>query len=124
MARTRVAQLLARLDAEFTAGGEPVYNADHDTWFARYPARFWMFHDCHDETADWLEELGCSVAWAPVRIRLRVAAPDQETRWTVTADSAVKSSNRGGAENAETRRDEDLLCESPRSPRLRGSLAN
>jgi hypothetical protein len=42
-------------------------------WFVEHPTRFWMFHDCHDELAEWLEELECSVSWAPIRARLRVA---------------------------------------------------
>jgi D-alanyl-D-alanine carboxypeptidase len=71
--RRRAAQLLARLDAEFAAGA-PAYHSDlYDMDFVKTHERFHLFHDCHDEVADWLSELGCSVAWAPIRTRLVLA---------------------------------------------------
>jgi hypothetical protein len=64
--------LLANLDAQFAAGGEPYHNEKYDMWFVKVPARFHLFHDCHDEAANWLRELGCSVAPRPIRARLSV----------------------------------------------------
>jgi len=75
--RERSAQLLAKLDAQFAAGGAPHFNATYDMWFVKHPKDFWGFHDCHDEVADWLRDLGCSVPWALVRtgLKLEVANP-------------------------------------------------
>ena len=68
----KTGELVARLDARFAAGGEPHYNEAYDMWFVKYPSRFWFVHDCHDEVAEWLRELGCSVSPAPIRVRLRL----------------------------------------------------
>ena len=73
VSRDAALQLVSRLQAEFRAGGEAHYNALYDMWFVQHPDRFWMFHDCHDEAAEWLEALGCSVSWSLVRTGLRVA---------------------------------------------------
>jgi hypothetical protein len=59
--RAAAAELLAKLDAEFAAGGEPYLNVAYDMTFVRCPERFHLFHECHDETAAWLRELGCDV---------------------------------------------------------------
>lgn len=74
VSREQAARLVAQLDADFAAGGEPRFNALYDMEFVKHPERFWMFHDCHDEVGEWLEELGCSVSWAPIRSRLKLAA--------------------------------------------------
>jgi hypothetical protein len=65
-------RLLARLDAEFAAGGAPLHSDLYDMDFVRCSERFWFVHDCHDEVADWLRELGCFVPPAPIRIGLVV----------------------------------------------------
>ncbi|MCE9637676.1 MAG: hypothetical protein K8T90_18405 [Planctomycetes bacterium] len=65
-------RLLARLDAEFAAGGAPVFNPVYDMSFVPHTDRYWAFHDCHDQVAAWLEDLGCDVGWAPVRTGLEV----------------------------------------------------
>jgi hypothetical protein len=70
--RRAVVALVARLDAEFAAGGIPRYSALSDMSFVKHPHRFHLLHDCHDEVASWLRELGCSVGWAPIRDRLIV----------------------------------------------------
>jgi hypothetical protein len=75
ISRASAERLLARLDADFAAGGDPHYNELYDMHFVKHPDRFWMFHDCHDEVAEWLEELDCDVGWAPIRTGLRVARP-------------------------------------------------
>jgi hypothetical protein len=67
-----VRRLVAKLDAAFAAGGEPYHNVTYDMWFVRVPARFHLLHDCHDEAATWLRELGCRVAVSPIRVGLSV----------------------------------------------------
>ena len=76
VSRDSAERLLARLDADFAAGGEPHDNATYDMSFVKHPDDFWGFHDCHDEVGEWLEELGCSVGWAPIRTGLRLEAKD------------------------------------------------
>ncbi len=71
--RDRAARLVRRLDAEFASGGAPLWNPVTGLHFVKHAEDFWMFHDCHDETAEWLRELGCEVGWAPIRGGLRVA---------------------------------------------------
>lgn len=71
----RVIRLLARLDGEFASGGTPHENQLYDMHFVKHPERFWFGHLCHDEVAEWLRELGCSVSRAPIRTGLRVAGP-------------------------------------------------
>jgi hypothetical protein len=73
--RRDVARLLAHLDADFAAGGTPHHSDLYDMDFVRYPERFWFAHDCHDETAEWLRELGCFVPPVPIRIELSLRAP-------------------------------------------------
>ena len=65
-------RLLARLDAEFASAGEPYHNAVFDMWFVRVSEQFHLLHDCHDEVAGWLRELGCSVGGRPIRTGLHV----------------------------------------------------
>ncbi|MFN0008064.1 MAG: hypothetical protein ACKVXR_09175 [Planctomycetota bacterium] len=72
VSRDSADRLLARLDTEFVAGGEGHFNPLYDMSFVKHPDGFWMFHDCHDEVAEWLEELECDVGWAPIRAGLRV----------------------------------------------------
>lgn len=76
VSRASAQRLLARLDAEFEAGGEPHFNERYDMSFVKHPHDFWMFHDCHDEVAEWLEELDCSVRCAPIRTGLQVETKD------------------------------------------------
>lgn len=76
VSRASAERLLAYLDADFAAGGEPHYNELYDMSFVKHPDEFWGFHDCHDEVAEWLRELECSVGRAPIRTGLRV-----ETRY-------------------------------------------
>lgn len=72
VSRASADRLLAHLDAQFAAGGEPHFNETYDMSFVRHPDGFWGFHDCHDQVAEWLRELGCQIGWAPIRTGLRV----------------------------------------------------
>jgi hypothetical protein len=73
VSRASADELRAHLDAEFAGGGTPHRNPDYDMDFVKHPDRFWMFHDCHDEVAEWLSALDCEVGWAPIRTGLKVA---------------------------------------------------
>ena len=70
--RASAERLLADLDAQFAAGGETHFNEAYDMTFVKHPDGFWMFHDCHDQVAEWLRQLDCEVGWAPIRTGLRV----------------------------------------------------
>jgi hypothetical protein len=70
--RASAASLVAKLDAAFAAGGEAYHNEAYDMSFVTCPERFHLLHDCHDETARWLRELGCEVDASPIRVGLVV----------------------------------------------------
>ncbi len=71
--RERVRALLCQLDERFARGlPQGLYSATYDLHFVPDPERFWFPHMCADETAEWLEELGCSVSWAPIRSGLSI----------------------------------------------------
>lgn len=70
--RAAVERLRERLDAEFASGGAAHHSDLYRMDFVPHPSRFWFGHDCHDEVAAWLRELGCSVTMAPIRTRLAV----------------------------------------------------
>jgi hypothetical protein len=72
--RAAVEALVAKLDLAFATGGEPYHNELYDMDFVKCPARFHLFHECHDATAEWLRELGCDVGEAPIRVGLVVEA--------------------------------------------------
>jgi hypothetical protein len=74
--RAAVRRLRARLDDQFFAGGDPHHQTRYGMDFVNHPRGFWMFHNCHDEVASWLEELGCRVGWAPIRVALRIGSPE------------------------------------------------
>ena len=40
--------------------------------FVPADASYWLPQNCADVVAGWLEELGCEVSWAPVRVGLYV----------------------------------------------------
>jgi hypothetical protein len=73
----KLERLLTRLDVQFAAGGTPHHNDLYGMDFVRHPARFWFAHDCHDEVAVWLRELGCSVSSSPIRTKLSVREPER-----------------------------------------------
>ncbi|MBI4882370.1 MAG: hypothetical protein HY812_22315 [Planctomycetes bacterium] len=69
----RVRGLLRGLDERFARGfSQGFYSARYDMYFVPDAERFWFPHMCADETAEWLEELGCTVSWTPIRMGLRV----------------------------------------------------
>lgn len=83
VARERATRLHARLSAEFErARATLVHNDAWRTDFVRHESSYWLFHDCHDATAAWLEALGCRVEPGLVRagLALRDANAAERTR--------------------------------------------
>ena len=64
------------LDLDSDAHRQVVVDRDSGVKFVPSATRYWWPHTCADAVADWLEELGCDVAWAPARLGLYVARPD------------------------------------------------
>jgi len=72
--RAAAADLRARLQERFDAARRQVV-VDRRFGFKFVPteASYWLPQNCADVVAGWLEELGCEVGWAPVRVGLYVA---------------------------------------------------
>lgn len=82
--RTRVNALARELQAAFDAArATRVWNEHYQTEFVASDESYWLFHDCHDETAEWLARLGCRVEPALVRLDV-VSRP--ETRAAPSRD--------------------------------------
>lgn len=63
----------AELGALFQKGIEDlVLNRRDQMSFVPHDDGYWMLHNCNDEIAEWLEQLGCEVSWALIRVGLRV----------------------------------------------------
>ena len=71
----RARALASRLEREFERGGRPFFRPEIEMHFVRSPRRFWCLYNCNDATAEWLEELGCSVSRVPIRKDLEVVPP-------------------------------------------------
>ena len=72
--RAAAAELRARLQERFDAARRQVV-VDRRFGFKFVPAdaSYWLPQNCADVVAGWLEELGCEIGWAPVRVGLYVA---------------------------------------------------
>lgn len=69
--RARVVRLASELQRAFDAARDTrVWNEHYQTEFVEAEESYWLFHDCHDATADWLARLGCRVEPALVRLDL------------------------------------------------------
>ena len=75
VSRERARALARRLEREFERGGRPLFRPDIEMQFVRSDRRFWCVYNCNDATAEWLEELGCSVAKVPIRKDIEVVQP-------------------------------------------------
>lgn len=81
VSRARASALLERLEAEFAAQAPRAVRLEaYDMNFAPCERSYWFADTCADAAAEWLEELGCEVAWAPIRIALRVHATGATTQ--------------------------------------------
>ena len=38
-----------------------IFNPNVRLWFVKYRGGYWLFHNCNQETADWLRSLGCQI---------------------------------------------------------------
>lgn len=70
--RGAAARLEEELEWQFASGGVALYNPAYGLHFVPHPDRFWLFHNCNDALASWLQALGCRVSPAPVRLGLTV----------------------------------------------------
>jgi len=70
--REAAERLRAQLAAEFAAGqAESVFQPYLRMAFVPTACNYWFMDNCADAVAQWLEELGCSVSWVPIRLDLR-----------------------------------------------------
>lgn len=72
----RAELLRQRLEQEFAAAfpDGPPPPEDFRFTFARHADDYWLPYNCSDATAGWLRELGCAVAWVPLRRGLSVGS--------------------------------------------------
>lgn len=72
--RDAMVALRGDLESRFAArASEQHYNARYRMTFVPVDDGYWCLFNCNDAVADWLERLGCSVSWVPIRIGLQVA---------------------------------------------------
>lgn len=74
----RVKTLLDDLNRRIEAQKETaVLNREYDFEFVHSDDGFWLFYNCNDSIADWMEALGCEVSWRPVRLGIRVETEEE-----------------------------------------------
>ena len=80
VSRPLAADLVADLERKFEEGEATLtHNERYRMSFVETDDDFWCFYNCNDATTEWLERLGCSVSWVPVRRDLAVeAAPESD----------------------------------------------
>lgn len=67
--------LATRLEHNFdTAGATPLHNADYEMDFVPAPRLYWLPHNCNNQVAAWLREMGCRVS-TPVVFSAFTLAP-------------------------------------------------
>jgi len=73
VARSNMEELRDAIGNEYAkeAAGE-VYNPRYRMSFVPSRSSYWFLYNCNDAVASWLEKLGCSVSWVPVRLDLSV----------------------------------------------------
>ena len=73
VARTNMEALRDELQHVYAQGADrEVYNPRYRMSFVPSGDGYWLFYNCNDAVASWLEKLGCSVSWVPVRLDLNV----------------------------------------------------
>lgn len=75
--RSKMLALRERLDRTWAErgaieGAETVFNERRSMNYRRIPERYTMVHSCVDAVCVWLEELGATVTFTPIRTGLRV----------------------------------------------------
>jgi hypothetical protein len=59
----KVKKLKIKLQNSYDANYETeYYNPDEGVYFVKYDVRYWVFHNCNHELADWLELIGADVS--------------------------------------------------------------
>lgn len=77
LSAVRVSSALAKelrsdLEQAFSDGAADRFtNADYGLDFVPQSS-YWGLNNCHDKTADWMTQLGCTVSWWPMRLQLNV----------------------------------------------------
>ncbi|MHC5062581.1 MAG: DUF2459 domain-containing protein [Planctomycetota bacterium] len=75
VSRAKAELLHAELESVFAEGRESqIYNSRYRMSFVHYSDSYWFLHNCNDEVADWLVQLGCHVSWVPIRLDLEMAS--------------------------------------------------
>ncbi len=65
--------LLSSLNQRFNRNrATEIHNTSYHLHFVQDDDSFWFARNCHDAVAEWMEELGCRVSRAPVRLGLAV----------------------------------------------------
>lgn len=66
--------LLESLADRFAAASnQQVYNSRYGMTFVPAGESYWFLSNCNDAVASWLESLGCSISWVPIRLDLQLA---------------------------------------------------
>jgi hypothetical protein len=74
--RAEMANLLNALEQRFSEEiSTMIHNPAYNMYFVEDDRGFWFLHNCHDAVADWMEQLGCEVSWAFIRLDIEVAEP-------------------------------------------------
>lgn len=72
VARHKMEALRAELAAAYAKeANREVYNSRYRMSFVPHDS-YWFLHNCNDAVAAWLQKLGCSVSWVPIRLDLSV----------------------------------------------------
>jgi hypothetical protein len=72
-ARSAMESLRAELANTYACNAErEVHNTRYRMFFVPHRDGYWFLHNCNDAVATWLEQLGCSVSWVPIRLGLQV----------------------------------------------------
>jgi len=73
VARSNMEALRAELAQAYAEEAtQEVYNPRYRMSFVPNGDGYWLFNNCNDVVATWLEKLGCSVSWVPIRLDLDV----------------------------------------------------
>ena len=71
--RTLNQELGRRLAADYESGqAEEIYNAAYNMHFVPYERSYSGWANCNDMVVEWLEALGCTATWRPIRIGLEL----------------------------------------------------
>jgi hypothetical protein len=88
--RHRVLALLDELEERYNGHIDSlIYNEDQGTYFVKDDSHYSLLHTCNQETAAWLERLGCGIEGWAVLSNFRVAGHHDSAGRPTTRPSAV-----------------------------------